>query len=137
MGVESLSVIFGTKRPTKTTAPFPVSPFYAEVMRTWTVAHDIPPDNELEARGEILWDNKRISSPNAMLKAESWKSWLAAGIITVHHLCHPTENRLLGHQEISETFNIKCNFLDALRIRSSVPHEWRTLLSNNFLDCRF
>lgn len=134
MGVDNLEVIFGTKRPSKADPPYPISPFYAEVLRTWTSVHDFIPSDELEVRGKVVWDNKHISSPKAMLRAESWKTWVTAGIITIHHLCHPSESRLLGHQEISDTFGIKCNFLEALRVRNSVPYEWRALLSNNIQE---
>lgn len=131
-GVDNLAVIFGAKRIAKPKYITPVSQFYAQMMRTWTMAHDFPPENEQEVREEVIWDNKQISSPKAMLQSESWRQWLEAGIVNVHQLCHQTEDRMLGHQEISSKFGIKCNFLEALRIRNSIPYNWRTSLTRNY-----
>lgn len=134
MGEENLEVILGAKRPTNTKLLSTVSPFYASIMQTWMTLHNFSPEDEQGVRGEVLWDNSRISSPRAMLRADAWRPWIEAGIITVHHLCHPVEDRLLGQQEISDKFGVKCNFLQALRIRSSFPHNWRKMLTVNFQE---
>lgn len=87
---------------------------------------------ETEIRAEVLWNNPLISSPTHLLHRSQWKSWIRAGITQIHHICHPTENRILGHEEISRRYNFKCNFLDALSIRSSIPFSWRSELSRAF-----
>lgn len=133
-GEENMEVIFGAKRSTKTESLAPISPFYLKIMQTWMNAHNSPPEDEQGVRSEVLWDNYRISSPRAVLKAETWRTWLEAGVVTIHHLCHPSEKRLLGHQEISDKYGIKCNFLQALTIRSSIPHNWRTMLTANYQE---
>lgn len=69
-----------------------------------------------------------------MLSAASWRRWIDAGIFLVNHICHPVENRIFGQQEIVDKFGIKCNFLEALSIRTSIPHSLRASLSRNFSD---
>lgn len=69
-----------------------------------------------------------------MLKRQQWKKWIDAGILLVHKVCHAEENRLLGQNEIVEQFNIKCNFLEAMSVRSSIPYEWCSRLSVAFRE---
>lgn len=38
----------------------------------------------------------------------------------------------LNQEQISKKFNIKCNFLEVLQLRQSIPSEWRQLLYNNY-----
>lgn len=131
LGGEDLALLLGSKRPLPPLIP-PISPFYAQVLELWARVNDFPPNNEETVRGEVLWDNHRISSPKNMLSASLWGRWTAAGITLVNHICHPVENRVLGQQEIKAKFGIKCNFLEALTVRSSIPFSWRSLLSQDF-----
>lgn len=41
---------------------------------------------------------------------------------------------MLGHEEINAKFNIKCNFLEALTIRNSIPFAWRSQISADFSE---
>lgn len=91
-----------------------------------------PPAGEGEVRAELLWDNPHISSPSQHLNKSNWRTWIKAGITQIHHICHLTENRIMGQEEITQTHNIKCNFLEALSLRTSIPHSWRAELSNGF-----
>lgn len=108
------------------------SPFYAEVLKTWAQVHVFSPRNEEEVQGEVIWNNLFTSSPRQTLSTQRWNRWVSAGIIVVNDICHPSENRLLGQEEIANKFGIRVNFLDALSIRNSVPHSWRSMLSDNF-----
>lgn len=83
-------------------------------------------------RGEVIWNNIYTSSPRQILDTKRWNKWVSAGIILVDHLCHSSENRLLGQEEIHQKFGITSNFLDALVIRSSIPHSWRNMLTANY-----
>lgn len=47
-------------------------------------------------------------------------------------LCHPSEDRLLGQNEIENKFSIRTNFLETLLIRNNIPHEWRQTLNKDF-----
>lgn len=59
-------------------------------------------------------------------------AWTRAGISQVQDISHPSENRLLGQLELQDRYRVSCNFLQALSIRSSIPHSWRSLLSADF-----
>lgn len=114
--------------------PYGISPFYRAVLNTWFQVRDRPPSTELEIRSQVIWENHWISSPQHFLKRELWKRWMEAGILLINNICHDTENRLLGHEEMSEKFLIRCNFLEALTIRNSIPHAWRSKLTSNFQE---
>lgn len=131
LGNENRRVTLGAKGPLPRLQP-PISPFYAKVIETWVEVHDFPPTDESSIRGEIIWDNRIISSPKNMLPSVNWKKWIEAGILMVNHICHESESRTLGQQEIKDKFGINWNFLEALRIRSSIPHKWRAKLTENF-----
>lgn len=88
-----------------------------------------PTDGE-EVTREIIWFNSRITSANNMLARDQWHKWIEAGILTIGQITHPAEGRLLGQEEIAEKFGLNVNFLQALSLRSSIPFEWRKLLSN-------
>lgn len=130
-GENDIHLVIGIKSPIRLLLS-PTSPFYAAVLRTWETVHGFPPENEDDVRAETLWDNKRISSPKHMLQRARWRQWIDAGIMRINDICHPTENRIMGHQEIAETFNVGCSFLDALLVRQSIPFRWRSMLSQGF-----
>lgn len=101
------------------------------MLKTWAQVHVYPPRNEEEVRSKVIWNNTFTSSPRQILSLHRWNRWAAAGIIVVNDICHPTENRLLGQEEIAHKFGIKVNFLDALSIWNSIPYSWRGMLSEN------
>lgn len=51
----------------------------------------------------------------------------------IQHVCHPSEPRHLGQVELADRYGIHCNFLEALRICSSVPHSWRAQLTHSYV----
>lgn len=109
-----------------------VSPFYAQVLKVWQEHHNTPPKGEPGFRKEIIWNNPRIPSFSASRSRSRWDRWIEADIMTVGQLCHPSENRLLGQQEIEDAYSIKPTFLEALAIRNSIPVQWRRALTRNF-----
>lgn len=67
-----------------------------------------------------------------MLLPVQWKHWIQADILRIDQICNPTESRVLGQQELVEKFGITCNFLQALTLRMSIPHAWKTQLTGNY-----
>lgn len=107
-----------------------ISPFYHGLAKlAWGKVYDCPPENEEVIRADISSENTCVSSPQHILSRDKWRRWMDTGIVMVHHLCHPNENRIMGQGEIAHTFNIKCNFLDAFSVRQSIPFPWRSKLS--------
>lgn len=130
-GEGDLSFILGLKSCIAA-SPNLISPFYNNILKTWEKVHNCDPEGEEAIRAEILWDNPRISTPKNKLHRDVWRKWIDAGVMMVHHVCHPTESRIMGQEEISNTYNIKRNFLEALSVRQSIPFSWRSQLSANF-----
>lgn len=58
-----------------------------------------------------------------MLRRDVWRHWIDAGILMIQHVCHPTDNRIMAQEENRDKYNIKCNFLEALSIRQSIPFD--------------
>lgn len=108
-----------------------VIPFYKQMFKVWHTYHAFEPENEAEVRREILWRNHRIVSEGATLH---WKRWEQAGILSVGDICHENEDRILCHTELEARFGIKCSFLEMLRLRLSVPHSWRNMITANWVD---
>lgn len=131
LGEENINLALGFKKPAKR-MDLLAPPFYRDMLDTWFEVKDFTPLNEADVREEIIWSNPNVSSPQHMLHHGQWKGWIDAGIFLVHHLCHATDNRLLGHEEIREKYQVKCNFLEALTVRNSIPYAWRTQISANF-----
>lgn len=104
-------------------------PFYLNLLKLWDALHGFSPEMEDNIRTEFLWNNKRITSGNSPIVKPSWQ---AKGILTLHDICHPTQARLLSHQELTEKYDVRCSFLDMLSLRLSVPLAWRQSLSANW-----
>lgn len=47
----------------------------------------------------------------------------------VNDIIHPSDGRFLSHTEINEKYDLNASFLDALRIRQSIPGSWRALIT--------
>lgn len=110
-----------------------VSPFYTTVLQIWHKFHNSPPpEGEEEIRQELVWNNPKIPSLSEHRSRQRWSRWIGAGILTIDQLCHPTEDRLMGHEELGNAYPIQPTFLEALALRNSIPLQWRRALSKNF-----
>lgn len=99
------------------------------MLRVWSKYRNFEPENESTIRKEALWLNNKVGPGPTGLH---WQAWQEKGIKTVGDICHSTEDRLMSHSEISEKFNVRCSFLDALSIRASIPMKWKRSLTNNW-----
>lgn len=100
--------------------------FYLQLFKLWDELHGFDPQGKDFIRQEILWHNKRIVSGDLSPKR---RGWATKGINTIQDICHPTEARLLSHQELSTRFDVRCSFLDMLSLRLCVPLSWRQAIS--------
>lgn len=106
------------------------SPFYESMLKVWLKFHSFPPEGEQAIRRETIWNNERISCPQP--DPTICDRWKQAGIRTIHDVCHRLEGRLLSHQEIIDRYGVPCTFLDSLRLRLSIPLQWRLALNPDF-----
>lgn len=106
------------------------NPFYGAMFGIWQDHHRFEPVDEIEVRREGIWRNRYITDG----KGDSlcWKKWEKANIITIHDICHLTEDRLLSHTEIQERYSVPCTFLDMLTLRLGIPLHWRNMITPNF-----
>ncbi len=53
-----------------------------------------------------------------------WKMWAENGKVFIKDLLN-NDNFFFRYSEINKKYNVKCNFLDILQIRHSIPSVWR------------
>lgn len=110
----------------------PVFPFYSAVFKVWQTYHNMPPKDESDIRREVIWNNPRILSLAENCSKLRWCRWIEAEIWTIGQLCHLTEGRIMGQQEINNKFHIEPTFLEGLSIRNYIPIQWKRSLTTNF-----
>lgn len=105
-------------------------PFYTQMFAHWIQIHGTDPLNEKDIRRELVWNNRWITSNGKTLYRPSWQK---KGIRRIQDLCNDKEGRLYSHTELTERYQVRCTFLDALQIRLSIPLHWRSAISPNCL----
>lgn len=108
------------------------SPFYWSVLKMWQSFHNNPPVGEEQIWRELIWNNPRVPSLSEHRSRQRWIRWIDAGILSVQNLCHPSEDRLMGQEEIESTYSFKPTFLEALAIRNAIPLSWKRAITKNF-----
>lgn len=101
-------------------------PFYYKLFDLWNKYHALPPVEEGDIRRECIWNNKFIICGGTVLSEKSWEN---KGILRINDICQPGEGRLCSHLEIVEKYNVRCSFLDALKLGLSIPVAWRRALT--------
>lgn len=86
-------------------------PFYMSLFKLWDLLHGFYPEGEYTIRKEIIWDNKWISPGGYSGLRVAWE---ARGIHTIQDICHPTEGRLMSHQELIDKYQVSCPSLTCL-----------------------
>jgi len=101
-------------------------PFYDELLTYWLdlCNMNLTAFDKKCIINQLIWFNKEITIKG---KSIFWKAWYKQGIKTVQDLLDDTNN-FLNHEEIALKFDIKCNFLDILAIRQSIPFNWRRII---------
>lgn len=126
--VEDVESLFYAKDATFLKS-LPFSRFYGDLLSVWSSIRCFEPVGEESIRREPLWFNRRINWDCSTMKRYRWQE---AGINTVNDICHDTEGRLLSYEELQNKFQVPCSFLDALRLRMSVPLHWQTSLTRDW-----
>lgn len=103
--------------------------FYQVLFKLWDTFHGYAPEDEDAIRRESIWGNKRITSAGLPLYNKRWES---KGVRSIQDICHPSEPRLLSHDELRNKYDVHCSFLDMLSLRLNIPHLWKQSLSSDF-----
>lgn len=80
---------------------------------------------------ETIWYNKFVTSDGRVLANKRWEN---SGIRRINDICQLGEGRLCSHLEIAARYNVRCSFLDALKLRLSVPMAWRQALTPDWRE---
>ena len=97
--------------------------FYQNVHNNWSKVREVDctHTNSEVIAGQILWNNRYLLISK---KPFYWKKWKQQGINTINDLL-TKDNTFLSHIDINRIYNVKCNFLDILQIRQSIPSDWK------------
>jgi hypothetical protein len=99
--------------------------FYKDVILNWRkISNDTKTDNKEQLMNEGIWLNEKIVVNGAPLYCINS---IRKGILKISDLFSPNGN-LLSHTEINEKYQSSLTFLDVLRIRMTLPHEWKDIL---------
>jgi hypothetical protein len=116
-------------RPTKSclTVHCPkLSIFYIQIIQTWSSIRDTVKLTTIEQiRNEYLWLNKHIMSNNKTLYC---KRSLSNKLLSIQNILTDA-NTFKDLKDINLQYQVNWNFLDYLRIRQSIPHEWKQILN--------
>ncbi len=110
-------------------SPLKVKPkFYPEVQKYWSEVRIINnPNIKVDTiQEQVIWNN-HYNIITVAKQSYYWKRWAKNGIVFIKDLLN-NDNWFLGYSEINRKYNIKCNFLDKLQIRQSIPSVWRDIL---------
>jgi hypothetical protein len=102
--------------------------FYKNIILNWnTTQKDLTIRTKSQIKSECLWLNEKIKTKDKCLFSEYN---LKKGILYISDILSD-DNVFLSHNDINDKFNVSWTFLDTLRIRLTIPHEWKQTLNNN------
>jgi hypothetical protein len=109
--------------------------FYRDIIITWTKATEkVDYTTKDSIRNECIWLNSSITVNNAPLWSETC---IQHNVKYIKDILDDN-NDFLSHVDINRRYNTRCTFLDILRIRLTVSHEWKQILKGespeNFKD---
>ena len=107
-------------------------PFYRELYHVWNKVRT-KPESRNDFLEQVIWNNKFIKLPiypkSKLSKTLSWPNLYQAGIVKVKHLFTPNWS-FINILEFCRNNDIKCNFLQAVRVTKAIPHHWIAEISS-------
>jgi hypothetical protein len=101
---------------------------YKEIVLNWEkITSNVQTDRKEKILKECLWLNNRI---NVKGKPLYCNQSMKKGILYISDIYTP-EGNMLDHIELNRRFRTNMTFLDLLRIRLTLPHQWKEMLMNN------
>jgi len=101
--------------------------FYTNILNDWNYLNDSEPISTIHITGETLWFNKFITVDRTPI---FWKEWFEHGIRFISDLLD-SSFCFLSQEEIQNKYNIKCSFMEHMRIRQALPGNWRKKIHFN------
>jgi hypothetical protein len=107
--------------------------FYKEIIMTWnTIKEDVETNNKEKILNECIWLNKKIQAKNISLYCNHS---IRKGILYISNIVD-SEYNLMDHVTINRIYNTSLTFLDMLKIRLTIPHAWKDILSDKFPESK-
>ena len=101
-------------------------PFYVQLYGLWNKIRQ-EPKSRTEILDQVIWQNRLIQLPSNLKKKNKlslrWPDLYKAGICKVKHL-FTSENKWIDVAEFCELNNVKYNFLQIIRVKKALPHDW-------------
>ena len=99
--------------------------FYVDTLRAWSeIKGEYIPENHLQIRDEILWNNKNIAIAG---KSIYYKDWHAVGIKKIKDLLND-ENKFTCYQNLSQKVGKRFPFTKLLGLINAIPDSWKQKL---------
>ena len=99
--------------------------FYVYTLKAWSeIKGECIPENHLQIRDVILWNNKHITIAG---KSVYYKDWHAVGIEKIKDLLNG-ENKFTSHQNLSQKVGKRFPFTKLLGLINAIPDSWKQKL---------
>ena len=99
--------------------------FYKNVILNWRkVSNEIKTNNKEKVMNECIWLNDKITVNKKPLYCTNS---LCNGLLKIKDLL-TSDGKFLSHEDLNRKFGTSLTFLDLLRIRMTLPHEWKNIL---------
>ena len=99
--------------------------FYVNTLKAWSeIKGECIPENHLQIRDEILWNNKNITIAG---KSIYYKDWHAVGIEKIKDLLNG-ENKFASYQNLSKKLGKRFPFTKLLGLVNAIPVSWKQKL---------
>ena len=96
--------------------------FYVDTLKAWSeIKGEYIPENHLQIRDEILWNNKNIAIAG---KSIYYKGWHAVGIEKIKDLLND-ENKFTSYQNLSQKVGKRFPFTKLLGLINAIPDSWK------------
>jgi hypothetical protein len=104
--------------------------FYKPIIDNWTKIKSNVLTTKYQIENECIWLNKLITANGKSLYSTIS---LKNKFLYIKNL-YTTEGNFKTLEQLNLEFDLKFNFLDVLRIRQCIPHEWKQILNNIQLE---
>ena len=94
--------------------------FYQEIQNIWSELKQFENASPDQLKSEVIWNNRCITLEKKPLL---WKTWMNNGIFYISDILD-NHGDFLNFTQINKKYHIKCNFLNMLQLKQSIPFSW-------------
>ena len=101
-------------------------PFYKQLYSIWNTKR-YKPEKTTDFMDQIIWNNRFIQLPiqprSNKCRPLFWPELYQLGVIKVRDLFRP-DYTFINLQELCTRNNVKCNFIQVIRLKKAIPQQW-------------